>query len=217
MSHRVHPKAYRLREIKDWYSRWYTQKNLSTYLEEDFKIRNFLEKRLKDCGVQNIEIEKFPDKINIIINSSRPGLIIGKGGKGIEEIKQRLDNKILKNNFLKKKKQIKIDIKEVRDPWYQANLVSQWIAFRIEKRFPYRKVLKQAIEKVTTSKAVKGIRVQVAGRLNGAEIARREWLKVGLLPRQNLRAEIDYGTANAYCSYGVVGVKVWIYKGERFW
>ena len=239
MSHRVHPKAYRLREVKDWDSRWQTKKSLLGYLEEDFKIREFLEKRLQDCGVQSIEIEKFPDKINIIINTSRPGLIIGRGGKGVEELKQQLENKILKKKFLESKpaeilqsktragkpphlklgsggKEIKLDIKEIREPWTKAKLVSQWIATQLERRLPYRRVLKQGLDKIMASKSIKGARVQVSGRLNGAEIARSEWLGKGNLPRQNLRAEIDYDTARAYCNYGVIGVKVWIYKGERF-
>ncbi len=240
MSHRVHPKVYRLRKTQDWSSRWQTRKNLAESLEEDFVIRSFLEKELKDCGLQGIEIEKSPDKINIIINTSRPGLIIGRGGKGVEELKEKIEQKISKifkrkealsfnkeNKEIKNKqkakkdntkpaKKIKIDIKEVREPWAKSSLVAQWVASQIEKRLPYRRALKQGMAKVMSSKGIKGARIQVAGRLDGTEIARKEWLKIGRLPRRTIRAEIDYGTARAHCTYGVVGVKVWIYKGEKF-
>ena len=240
MSHRVHPKAYRLSGVDDWNSKWQTKKNLAEYLEEDFVIRDFLEKQLKDCGVEKIDIEKSQDRINVIINSSRPGLIIGRGGKGVEELRDKVEKRISKiskakptlsykqlkskktikekniSSDVEKNKKIKIEIKEIRDPWSKSSLVAQWIAQQIEKRLPYRRALKQGLDKVMNSKGIKGARVQVAGRLDGKEIARKEWLGNGSLPRQTIRAEIDYGVARAHCSYGAVGVKVWIYKGEKF-
>ena len=240
MSHRVHPKVYRLSGVEDWSSKWQTKKNLAEYLEEDFVIRDFLTKQLSDCGVESIDIEKSQDRINVIINSSRPGLIIGRGGKGVEELRDKVEKQISKIsktertlsykklkskritkekdilNDVKKIKKIKIEIKEIRDPWSRSNLVAQWIAQQIEKRLPYRRALKQGLDKVMMSKGIKGARVQVAGRLDGKEIARKEWLGKGSLPRQTIRAEIDYGTARAHCSYGTVGIKVWIYKGEKF-
>jgi len=227
MSHRVHPKAYRLRETNDWNSRWQARKNLPEYLEEDFIIREFLEKRLKDSGVQNIEIERFPNKVNIIINASKPGFIIGRGGKGAEELKRDLEKKIIKSyklsvnkkeiaSLTKKKKEIRIEIREIRNPWAHSRIVAQWIAQQIERRMPYRRTLKQALSKVMGNKEIEGARVEVSGRLDGTKIARREWLQTGHLPRQTLRAKIDYGIARAYCTYGVIGVKVWIYKGEQF-
>ena len=227
MTHRVHPKAYRLRETNDWDSRWQTKRNLPEYLKEDFIIREFLEKKLKDSGVQNIEIERFPGKVNIIINSSKPGFIIGRGGKGAEELKTDLEKKIIKSYKLslnkekmtslgKEKKEMRIEIREIRNPWAHSNIIAQWIAQQIERRMPYRRILKQALSKVTGNKEIKGVRVEVSGRLNGTKIARREWLQVGHLPRQTLRAKIDYGTATAHCTYGAIGVKVWIYKGEQF-
>jgi len=211
MAHRVHPKIFRLKEISNWDSRWFDKKKLPQYLEEDFEIRKFLEKKLGKIGVEKIEIERFPGKINIIISSARPGLIIGRGGGGIEELKKDLENKVVKE-----KKEVKIEIREIRDPWLSASLTSQWIAQQIEKRVPYRRVLKQALDKIIAHKEVQGARVEVAGRLDGIEIARTEWLKKGRLPRQTLRADIDYAQAQAFCTYGVVGVKVWIYKGEKF-
>ncbi len=222
MSHKVHPKIYRMGTTTDWSSRWLVKNKFRNYLEEDFYIRNFLNERLKNCGVDNIEIERFVGKINIIILSSRPGLIIGRDGAGITEIKKQVEKKL---NLLKKKYSQKsspqqaflnIEIREIKNPWTSAALVSQWIASQLERRIPYRKALKQALEKIMANKEIKGARVEVAGRLNGTEIARDEWLKIGRLPRQTLRADIDYGISRAYCTYGVIGVKVWIYKGEKF-
>ena len=178
-----------------------------------------MEKRLKDSGVQNIEIERFSGKVNIIINTSKPGFIIGRGGKGVEDLKRDLEkiiSKFSKKSPATKKRELRVEIREVRNPWIHAELVAQWVAQQIERRMPFRRVLKQALDKADLNKEVEGIKVEVSGRLNGTQIARREWLKRGRLPRQTLRAEIDYATARAHCSYGVIGVKVWIYKGEKF-
>ena len=235
MSHKVHPKSYRLKELSDWDSRWLSKKNFSKYLEEDFKIREELFQRIGKLGVEKIEIERFPGKIIIFIFSSRPGLIIGRGGKGIEDLKKILEKALRKGkpslvSAKKSKKpeisqsnasvvqtpEIKIEIKEIKDPWSSASLSGQWIAQQIERRIPHRRVLKQAIEKIMGSKITKGVKVEVAGRLGGAEIARREWLKKGRLPLQTIRADIDFAREKAHCSYGVIGVKVWIYKGEKF-
>jgi len=214
MSHKVHPKAFRIRELTDWNGRWFDKKNFSKFLEEDFKIREFLKKKIGRLALERIEIERFPgQKINIILHSPRPALIIGRGGSGVEELKKELENKVFKNNL---KGNLKIEIKEVKDVWSSASLVSQWMAQQIEKRVPYRRVLKQALEKIMSSKENKGAKVQVAGRLNGTEIARTEWLKKGKLPRQTLRADIDYAQSEAHCTYGTIGIKVWIYKGEKF-
>jgi small subunit ribosomal protein S3 len=213
MSHKVHPKAYRLKDLSNWNSRWLDKKKLPQYLEEDFKIREFLKKKIGRLGVEKIEIERFPGKLNIIIFSARPGLIIGRGGEGIEALKKELERKIFKTA---KKSELKLEIKEIKESWSSASLTAQWIAQRIEKRLPHRRVLKQALDKIMAMKTTQGARVEVAGRLGGAEIARTEWLKKGKLPRQTLRADIDYAQANAHCTYGVIGVKVWIYKGEKF-
>ncbi len=209
MAHKVHPKAYRLRGLKDWDSRWLDKKKTSQYLEEDFKIREFLEEKIGKLGVEKVEIERFPGKLTIIISSSRPGLIIGRGGGGVEELKLGLEKIVAKQ-------EVRIEIKEVRNPWASATLTAQWAAQQIEKRVPHRRVLKQVIEKVMTVKSNLGVRIEVAGRLGGTEIARREWLQKGRLPRQTLRADIDYAKVEANCTYGVIGVKVWLYKGEKF-
>ena len=213
MSHKVHQKVFRIKKITDCESRGFYEDKTAEYLEEDFKIIKFLKKKLGKIGVEKIEIERFPGKVNVIISTIRPGFIIGRGGKGVEELKKELEKKIFKG---KAKKELKLEIQEVRDPWSSAALSAQWITQQIEKRVSYRRVLKQSISKISSSKGVKGCRVQVAGRLNGIEIARKEWLQRGRLPRQSIRADIDFIQDEAFCTYGVIGVKVWIYKGEKF-
>lgn len=215
MTHKVHPKVFRLKEAADWDSRFLNEKKFPEYLEEDFKIREYLKKRLKDCAVQNIEIERFSGKANIIINTARPGLIIGRGGKGAEDLKKALE-RILGKSLPKSKEDLRIEIREIRNPWTSASLASQWAAQQLEKRVRFRRVLKQSLEKITANKEVKGAKIEISGRLDGTEIARREWLKKGRLPLQTLRAIIDYHQAEAFCSYGVIGIKVWIYKGDKF-
>jgi small subunit ribosomal protein S3 len=213
MTHKVQPKSYRLKKLADWNSRWLDKKKTPQYLEEDFKIREVIQKKIGKLGLEKIEIERFSNKLNVIISSARPGLIIGRGGEGVEELKKELEKKVFKTG---PKKEIKLEIKEIKDVWSSASLSAQWVAQQIERRIPPRRVLKQGLEKIMTSRANKGARIEVAGRLGGTEIARREWLKKGNLPRQTLRADIDYAQEKAYCTYGTIGVKVWIYKGEKF-
>jgi len=214
MSHKVHPKSFRLGKLADWNSRWFDRKKFPEYLEEDFKIRELLKKKIGKLGLEKIEIERFPGKLNIIVFSARPGLIIGRGGSGVEELKKELESKVFKNN--KTKKEVRLEIREVKDIWSSATLSAQYIAQQIERRVHFRRVLKQALSKIVLSRQVKGARIEVAGRLNGIEIARREWLQKGRLPRQTLRADIDFAQTQAYCTYGTIGIKVWIYKGEKF-
>jgi len=214
MAHKVHPKSYRLKSLSDWDSRWLDRKNFPKYLEEDFKIREYLKNKIGSLGVEKIEIERFSGKLNIIISSARPGLIIGRGGSGIEELKKTIEAKFLKN--IKTKKELRIEIREIKDVWASSALAAQYIAQQIEKRVPFRKVLKQTLEKISSSRQVKGARIEIRGRLNGAEIARREWLQKGRLPRQTIRADIDFTQDKALCTYGTIGIKVWIYKGDKF-
>jgi small subunit ribosomal protein S3 len=213
MSHKVHPKSYRIKNTAHWNSRWLDRKNYPKILEEDFKIRDFLTEKLAKIGIEKIEIERFAGKLNIIISTSRPGLIIGRGGGGVEDLKKEIQRKVLKTQ---KKGELRIEIKEIKDPWSSAPLTAQSVAQQLERRIPPRRALKQTIEKVMAQKTNKGVRIEVAGRLGGSEIARREWLGQGRLPRQTLRADIDYAEEKAHCTYGVIGVKVWIYKGEVF-
>ncbi len=216
MSHKVHPKAYRIKGIEDWNSRGFYGKKMPQYLEEDFIIKEFLMKKLSEASVANIEIERSENKLNVIINTSRAGLIIGRGGEGVEKLKKILQTELIRRKKNLIPKEMKVEIREIKNPWLSSCLVAQWIAGQIKKRVAYRRVLKRALDKVVTNKEVKGARVEVAGRLNGVEIARTEWLGSGQLPRQTLRADIDYAQARAYCTYGVIGIKVWIYKGEKF-
>lgn len=214
MSHKVHPKSFRIRDIEDWSSRGYYQKNLPQYLEEDFEIRKFLTEKLKKMGVEKIEIERFPKKTNILIYSARPGLIIGRGGEGIEKVKKGLIKMISKKSFITEG--VGIEIKEVKNPWVSAALSVDWATQQLERRVRHKRVIKQGIEKITSNKEVLGARIELSGRLNGVEIARREWSQKGRLPRQTIRADIDYHRGFARCSYGAIGVKVWIYKGDKF-
>lgn len=211
MAKKTSPRIIRIRGMEDWSSRGFYEKNFATLLKEDFEIREFLEKKLGKIGIEKIEIEKFPGQINIIISTARPGLIIGRGGEGIEKLAKELKERVLKG-----KKELKIEIREVKNPWQSAQLVSQWMAEQIEKRVPFRRVLKAALSKIMSQKEVQGARVEVSGRLDGVEIARTEWLQEGKLPRQTIRAEIDYAKNKALCTYGTIGIKVWIYKGEKF-
>jgi small subunit ribosomal protein S3 len=215
MSHKVHPKSFRMKRIADWDSRGFYGKKIAENLEEDFKIRELLSKKLEDSNIEKIEIERFPEKFTIIINTGRPGLIIGRGGEGVEKIKKLLVSKIFRKNK-GKIPEVKIEIKGVRDVWASPNLVVEWIAQRLKRRMPHRKVVKQALDKIMSVKGVKGGRIEVSGRLGGAEIARREWHLKGNLPRQTIRADIEYGAGFARCSYGSIGIKVWVYKGEKF-
>jgi small subunit ribosomal protein S3 len=209
MSHKVHPKSYRIREIADWSSRGFYGKNMTAGLKEDFIIRSLITKKLEKIGVEKIEIERFARRLNIIIYSSRPGLIIGRGGEGVEKLRKEVVKAL-------NGKSVNIEIKEVRNPWTSASLSAQWAAQQIEKRLPYRRVLKQTIEKILLNKDIKGARIELSGRLGGVAIARKEWLQKGRMPRQTIRAIIDYSLAEARCPYGTIGVKVWIYKGEKF-
>ena len=205
--------------MDDWEIRGFYGKRFPKLLEQDFFIRNFLLKKLSEAAIDSIKIERFPAKLNVIIKSARPGLIIGRGGSGAEDLKKELKIKLL---ALKKKRngvdipEIRIEIQEVRNPWVSATLIGQAVAKQIIKRIPFRKVIKQSLDNIMENKEIKGAKIEIAGRLDGAEIARREWLKRGRLPRQTLRADIDYALTPAHCAYGTIGIKVWLYKGEKF-
>jgi small subunit ribosomal protein S3 len=216
MSHKVHPKSFRIKGIEDWNIRGFYGKKLTKNFEQDFLIREFLIKKLADSSVANVEIERSINKMNIIISTARPGLIIGRGGEGIDKLKALIQKKIFSQKSGKAKKEIRIEIREIRNPWLSASLVGQMMAQQIEKRMPFRRVLKMTVQKVIANKEIKGVRVEVSGRLNGVEIAREEWLRQGRLPRNTIRADIDYAETRAYCTYGVIGIKVWIYKGDKF-
>lgn len=222
MSHKVHPKIYRIKSIEDWLSRgFYRKKDLARNLEEDYRIREFLEEKLKDAGLAEIYIDRLPGVITCKVEVLRPGFVIGRGGEGAEKIVEKLKQivaEVRKKHKISSnvpQEEIKLEVIEVRNPWIRASLVASWIAAQIEKRVPFRRTIKRALEKVMANKEVVGARIEVSGRLDGAEIARREWIQKGRLPRQTIRADIDYALKEAYCTYGVIGVKVWIYKGDK--
>jgi len=208
MGHKISPFSFRLGFNKGWMSRWFDPKNFKGYLEDDFKIRDFLSKKLKGSSVDHVEIEISPDKVNIIIFSARPGLIIGRSGAGIEELKKE----ILK--ILAKKTEVRIEIQEFKNPETSAAIMAEQIVEQIEKRMPFRRVMKQALGKITAGREVGGAKIQISGPLDGADIARTEHLEKGSLPLQTLRANIDFARNTAFTTYGTVGIKVWIYKKE---
>ena len=208
MAQKINPKSYRLGITENWDSRWFDLKNTKKLLEEDYKIRRFVLKQTQAAKIENIEIERKAKDIKVIIKTARPGLLIGRQGIGIETLSVGL-KKLLKTN-----NKINIVVEEVKHPESSASIVAQNIAEDIEKRISYRRVLKQHLSKIIQHKEVLGAKVMASGRLDGIEIARDEWLKEGKLPLSTLRANIDYGFSEAHCTYGVVGIKVWIYKGE---
>ena len=216
MAHKVHPKAYRIKGTEDWNIRGFYGKKMPQYLEEDFLIKDFLTKKLREASVAGIQIDHTANKTNIIIETARPGLIIGRGGEGIDALKKEIESKITRKIKNYSKRELKLEIREVKNPWASSALVAQMAAQQIEKRIPFRQVMKKSIERVMSGRDVKGIRMEMAGRLNGIEIARREWLAQGRLPRNTIRADIDYAQDEAHCTYGKIGIKVWIYKGEKF-
>ena len=210
MGHKVHPKVFRIGITEDWKSKWFSNKNYAEYLEQDIKIRKYLAKKMKDAGISDIDIERSGDEITVNLHTSKPGLVIGKGGAGTEDLKKEL-----KKKFLNKKTKLNLNIHEVSNPMQDAQIVCQNIIEQLEKRIPFRKAVKRCIEQVMQT-GVKGVKIIVGGRLNGAEIARKEKFSEGSIPLHTLRANICYARGAANTTYCAVGVKVWIYKGEVF-
>jgi small subunit ribosomal protein S3 len=216
MGHKVHPFVFRIGTVTNWKSRWFDKKKYKELLEQDVKLRDFIMKKLAKAGVNSVEIERSANLVNIIVQTARPGLVIGRGGGGVEELKREIKKIIQKNNPELANLEVRLEIEEVKQPTSQAAVVAAEMASQIERRLPYRRVMKQALDKIMQNKDVQGAKVMVKGRLNGAEIARKEWLKKGKIPLQTLRTNIDYAQATAYTTYGTVGIKVWINKGEVF-
>lgn len=218
MSHTVHPYSHRLGIIRDWKSRWFSvDKGYRTSLKGDLTIREFLQKELRPFYVGGVDIERNQKVLRVIVKTSRPGMLIGKSGDGATKLREKVI-KLMRDNGveLPAGQELKLDIEEVRSPESNAAIVGLMIAEAIEKRLPFRRVMKQTIEKVMANKDVKGIRVRLGGRLGGAEISRTEELKKGQVPLQTLRADIDFAREKAHMTYGDIGIKVWIYKGEIF-
>ena len=205
MGQKVNPHGLRVGVIKDWDSRWYAEKDFADFLVEDHEIREFLKKKLYSAGISKIEIERASDRVKVIIFTAKPGVIIGKGGQDIEKLKADLAK-------LTDKKLV-VDIKEVKRPDREAQLVAENIAQQLENRVSFRRAMKSTMGRTLKAGAL-GIKTAVSGRLGGADIARTEFYSEGTIPLQTLRADIDYGFAEADTTYGKLGVKVWIYKGE---
>lgn len=216
MTHIVNPYSHRLGIVKGWKSRWFASKEgFVSNLKGDVFLRSYLEKRLRGNYVAEIEIERSQKEFKVIIHTSRPGMIIGRGGDGIEKLRKDIAKEmkrkdiILPTNF-------RLDIAEVASPESSAAIVAQMVAEQLEKRIPFRRVLKTTIEKVMANRDVLGARIAVAGRLGGAEMARREQIRKGGIPLQTLRADIDFAKEKAFMAYGIIGIKVWIYRGMKF-
>ena len=205
MGQKVHPYGFRLGFNKPWRSRWFAKQGYAKLLQEDLELREGLRDRLKSAGVSSIEVDRPGNKLRVTIRTSRPGIIIGRKGAEIEKLKQDMAKKT--------KREVSIDIQEVHKPELDAQLVTESIALQLEKRVAFRRAMRKAVDSALRF-GCKGIKVRVSGRLNGAEIARSEWYLQGQLPLHTLRADIDYGFAEARTTYGVIGVKCWIYKGE---
>ena len=205
MGQKVHPIGYRIGVIRDWESKWYAEKDFADYLVEDHKIREFLKKKLYSTGIPKIEIERASDRVKVTVYTAKPGLVIGKGGTEIEKLKAELSKMI--------NKKVLVDIKEVKRPDRDAQLIAENIALQLENRVSFRRAMKSTMQR-TMRAGAKGVKTSVAGRLGGADMARKETYSEGNIPLQTLRADIDYGFAEADTQYGKVGVKAWIYNGE---
>ncbi len=206
MGHKVHPLSMRLGYIKTWRSRWFAKKkDFANNLHEDIEIRKYVKKTFSAAGIATIEIERASTRVKVIIHTARPGIIIGRKGADIDKLRDDLQDKT--------KKEIYIDIKEVKHPAIEAQLVAENIAFQLEKRIAFRRAMKKAVQQAMTGGAL-GIKVKCAGRLGGAEMSRTEGYKEGKVPLQTFRADIDYGFTEAMTTYGLIGVKVWVYKGD---
>ena len=218
MTHVAHPYSQRLGIIRDWKSRWFTrnQEQYRNFIKCDTIVREFLEKRLRGMYVCDIEIERNVKQLRVIIKTSRPGIVIGRSGEGAVKLKQELDRIISKLGFIDNP-ELKLDVEEVRSPESNASIVGQMVSEGLEKRMPFRRVLKQTVDKVMANRDVEGVRITMAGRLGGADMSRQEEIKRGRVPLQTLRADIDYAQIRAYLPYGVIGIKVWIYKGDVFY
>ena len=205
MGQKTHPKGFRLGVTETWDSRWFARKDYSSLLQQDMRVREFLRKRLQHAGAPRIEIERAASKVKVNIHTARPGIVIGKKGAEIEKLKKEIIGIAGKDSF--------IEIHEIRRPDLDAQLVAENIAMQLERRIMFRRAMKEAVARAMRMGA-QGIRVQCAGRLGGHEIARTEWYREGRVPLHTLRADVHYGTAEARTTFGVIGVKCWVYRGE---
>lgn len=209
MGQKIHPYGFRVGIIYNWKSRWFARKDsFHNTLIEDLKLKKYIKAKLYAGAISNIEIERTGERIRIIIHTARPGVIIGRRGSEIEILKEKLQGMV-------GEKQIFIDIKEIKQPALEAQLIAENIALQFEKRIPFRRAIKRSMQ-MAKDAGCEGLKIEVSGRVGGAEIARKEKVKYGKVPLQTLRADIDYGFTEAHTTYGLIGVKVWVYRGERF-
>lgn len=220
MTHRVHPYIFRVGEIRPWKSRWFNTKKFTLYLLEDTMLREWLQKKLAASHIETLEIERSPNIMQIIVKTARPGILIGRGGEGAEKLKTDIHKKLEKiwkqYKIAPEKREIRLTIEEVRSPETHAAIAAQMVVEELQNRKPFRRTLKSMLEKISTAPEVKGVKIVLKGRLDGAEMARYEWGKRGRIPLQTIRADIDYAERTAMTTYGTIGVKVWIYKGDIF-
>jgi small subunit ribosomal protein S3 len=212
MGKKVNPTGLRLGITTTWKSKWFSARSYAKNLKQDVEVRDFVSKKWKSASIAEVSLERSANTIKVIIKTSRPGVLIGRGGTGIEDISKA----IKKNFFAGKKVDLKIEIQEVKNFEENAMLVAQNVAEQLEKRVPFRRALKSMLDQVEKNKNIKGVKIEVSGRLGGAEMSRREWLSRGTVPLHTLRADIDFARGTAFTTYGAIGVKVWLYKGEVF-
>ncbi len=212
MGHKVNPTGLRLGITTTWKSRWFAGKDYTKKLKEDIQVREFVMKKWKSAAIADVEIERSVNTLKLIIKTSRPGVLIGRGGTGIGDMIVVIKNKF----FAGRKIDLKVEAQEVRQFEENASLVAQSVAEQLEKRVPFRRILKSTLDTVEKNKNIKGVKIEVSGRLGGAEMSRREWLSRGTVPLHTLRADIDFAKATAFTTYGAIGVKTWLYKGEVF-
>jgi|SRR6185369_2003226 len=213
MGNKVNPTGIRLGITTNWQSRWFgVKKQYREQLRKDIEIRQLVVTKWKAAAIASVEVERSANAVRLIIHTSRPGVLIGRGGTGIED----LTRVIKKRFFAGKKVELKVEVQEVKNAEANAMLVGQQVAEQLEKRTPFRRVLKGMLDQVEQNKSVQGVKIEISGRLGGAEMSRREWLSRGKIPLHTLRADIDFARTEARTTYGVIGVKTWIYKGEKF-
>lgn len=213
MTHTVHPYSFRLGILRNWKSRWFNLKKYKSNLRTDVLIREMMVKRLRGMYTESVEIERTLDVLHIIIKTSRPGLVIGRKGEGVENIRKEV-TRFIKSRKFEFPRELKITVEEVKKPEIRASIVAQMIAEDLEKQMPFRRVMKQSLDKVMANREAKGVKVALSGRLGGAEMSRSEWLSKGSMPLQTIKADIDFARERAHLSYGDIGIKVWIHREE---
>jgi small subunit ribosomal protein S3 len=211
MGHKIHPTGFRIGVIYDWQAKWFADKNYAELVHEDIRIRNLIQRTLGDAGISKIDIDRNANQVSVTIHTAKPGIVIGRGGQKVEELRNRLER--LASEGKGPAKRVRVNIQEIRVPELDAQLVARSIADQLQRRVAFRRAMKQAVQR-TMQRGAKGIKVNVAGRLGGSEMSRRESEMDGRVPLHTLRADIDYGLSEAHTTFGRIGVKVWIYKGE---